>query len=102
MQAEGRDPDNSTDLLGAVLPFLYSWTVLGPGGLPLATNLSQSLYTAAALEDGLLQYDADTLPVRFNLIMQIWSKLCGLISLSSKGLERYILHRGVQASIVTS
>ena len=67
MQAQGRDPDNSTDLLGAVLPFVYSWTVLGPGGLPLATNLSQSLYTPAALEDGLLQYEASALPVRFIL-----------------------------------
>ena len=86
LQAEGRDPDNSTDLLGVDLPFVYSWTVLGPGGLPLTANLSQSLYTPAALEDGLLQYDANTLPVSFltlktiTLVIQDWSKSCGLAS----------------------
>ncbi len=63
MQAFGSDPDNSTDLLGVPLPFVYSWTVLGPGGLPLAANLSQTLYTPAALQDGLLSYGASTLAV---------------------------------------
>ena len=63
MQALGNDPDNTTDLLGNPLPFFYSWTALGPGGLPLPDNVSQALYTDTAQQQGLLQFPPGILSV---------------------------------------
>ena len=63
MQAVGNDVDNSTDLLGNLLPFFYSWTALGPGGLPLGPDLTAALYTDAALQEGLVSFPSNTLAV---------------------------------------
>lgn len=64
IQAVGYDPDNSTDLAGNPLPFMYAWTVLSPGGLPLNSTLSPVLYTNAAIQRGLLNFSAGSLQVR--------------------------------------
>ena len=76
MQAVGTDLDNSTDLLGNPLPFFYSWTALGPGGLPLGADLTAALYTDAALQQGLVSFPSNTLAV--SALFHQQSKLQGL------------------------
>ena len=63
MQAIGVDPDNSTDLANQPLPFMYSWTLLSPGGLPPNSTLAAVLYSAAAIQRGVVTFGSNTLQV---------------------------------------
>ena len=63
MQAVATDPDNSTDAQGSALPFLYSWTGLGPAGLHLSGAALAALYLPSALQFGQLTFAAGSMQV---------------------------------------
>ena len=73
VQALAEDLDNTTDAQGSPLPFLYTWTGLGPAGLPLAGSALAALYTPAALQFGQLSFPAGSLQV---LQSSVPTKVC--------------------------